>query len=138
MSTTAEAVKADAREKKIREGKGELLKHIPKAIETMVELLDSTDDRVRLQAAQAVLDRTLGRPRTDVDEEAPKALEEATAGFIVAFANHIRNQGALPPVEMEEPTNLKMIEGVYTIDGEPADRGDAISDTEGSGEEAGG
>ncbi len=138
MPTTAEAVKAEAREKKIRDGKRDLLKHIPKAVETLLDLMDSSDDRVKLQAAQAILDRTLGRPRNDVDESAPKALEEAAAEFIGAFAEHIKTRGALPAVEMEKPADMKQIDGVWTIDGEPPDTGDAISNLGGSGEESGG
>ncbi len=138
MPTTTEAVKAEAREKKIREGKRDLLKHIPEAVEVLHDLLQSSDDRVRLQAASAILDRTLGRPRNDVDEGAPKALEEAAAEFIGAFAEHIKTRGALPAMEMEQPEHMKQIDGVWTIDGEPSNTGDAISDLEGSGEESGG
>ena len=119
MATTAEAVKADAREKKIRAGKGELLKAIPKAIETLVELLESSDDRVRLQAANSIVDRTLGKPSPTLDEAAPEALEEAVGVMMKAFAQiSQRGDRALPaPALMEEPTNLVEKDGVTVIDG---------------------
>jgi len=39
-----------------------LAKLSPRAVERLGELLDSDDERVRLEAAKALLDRHLGRP----------------------------------------------------------------------------
>jgi hypothetical protein len=45
--------------KKIAE---ELRAHLPKAIETLLQLMDSETDSVRLKAATEVLDRVYGKP----------------------------------------------------------------------------
>jgi hypothetical protein len=39
----------------------------PLAIERLAELLDSADERVRLEAAKTILDRHLGRPAIQAD-----------------------------------------------------------------------
>jgi len=39
----------------------------PRAIECLAELLDSPDERVRLEAAKTILDRHLGRPAIQAD-----------------------------------------------------------------------
>lgn len=41
-----------------------------KAVKRLVELIDSVDDRVALAAAQAVLDRAVGKPKQIVDVNA--------------------------------------------------------------------
>jgi hypothetical protein len=39
----------------------------PRAVERLGELLDSEDERIRLEAAKAILDRHLGRPAIQAD-----------------------------------------------------------------------
>jgi hypothetical protein len=39
----------------------------PRAVERLGELLDSNDERVRLEAARVILDRHLGRPAIQAD-----------------------------------------------------------------------
>ena len=39
----------------------------PRAVERLGELLDSDDERIRLEAAKAILDRHLGRPAIQAD-----------------------------------------------------------------------
>lgn len=39
----------------------------PRAVERLAELLDSSDERVRLEAIKAILDRHLGRPAIQAD-----------------------------------------------------------------------
>jgi hypothetical protein len=39
----------------------------PRAVERLGELLDSADERVRLEAAKTILDRHLGRPAIQAD-----------------------------------------------------------------------
>src|SRR3954453_20026838 len=39
----------------------------PRAVERLGELLDSQDERIRLEAAKAILDRHLGRPAIQAD-----------------------------------------------------------------------
>jgi len=43
--------------------------HAPDAIQTLVELLDSDNGRVRIQAATAILDRAYGKPATAGGDE---------------------------------------------------------------------
>lgn len=38
------------------------LKHCPRALETALDLLNSEDERIRLQAANTILDRGVGKP----------------------------------------------------------------------------
>ena len=39
----------------------------PRAVERLGEMLDSEDERIRLEAAKAILDRHLGRPAIQAD-----------------------------------------------------------------------
>jgi hypothetical protein len=39
----------------------------PRAVQRLGELLDSDDERIRLEAAKAILDRHLGRPAIQAD-----------------------------------------------------------------------
>src|SRR5262245_1824061 len=48
----------------------------PRAVERLSELLDSDDERVKLEAAKAILERHLGRPAIQVDI----SLHRAAAG----------------------------------------------------------
>jgi hypothetical protein len=47
--------------------KAAFTKLTPKAVAVLGELLDSDDDRVRVMAANAILDRTFGKPVQAVD-----------------------------------------------------------------------
>ena len=44
-----------------------LVEPSPRAVERLGELLDSADERVRLEAARTILDRHLGRPAIQAD-----------------------------------------------------------------------
>ncbi len=64
----------------------------PDAARALVELLEDGDGKVRLQAAQAILDRTLGRPKP-AEDDAPDAtarltvlVGQLTVGQLVALA----------------------------------------------------
>jgi len=63
--------------KKIAE---ELRAHLPKAIETLLQLMDSETDSVRLKAATEVLDRVYGKPAPVQPEETSSQLERIVAG----------------------------------------------------------
>lgn len=64
--------------KKISE---ELRAHLPKAIETLLQLMDSEHDSVRLKAATEVLDRVYGKPTpVQVPDESESRLERIVAG----------------------------------------------------------
>ena len=57
------------------EVRAEAKRHAQKAIDTILKLLDSKDERVSLNAAQAILDRGYGKPAQSVEvtgsEESP-------------------------------------------------------------------
>lgn len=64
--------------KKISE---ELRAHLPKAIETLLQLMDSETDSVRLKAATEVLDRVYGKPaQVQAPDETSDRLERIVAG----------------------------------------------------------
>lgn len=58
------------RPKKVKEIAAVADKHGVAAIEKLAKLIDSPDDRVALAAAQAVLDRAVGKPKQSVDLKA--------------------------------------------------------------------
>ena len=70
----------------------------PIAIERLGELLDSVDERVRLEAAKAILDRHLGRPpiQADISIHRPEA-----DGHLVALLEVARRR-ALEPIMLED------------------------------------
>jgi len=50
-----------------------------KAIQKLAKLIDSSDDRVALAAAQALLDRSMGKPKQSLEVSKPKrSLDEFT------------------------------------------------------------
>ena len=68
----------------------------PRAVERLGELLDSNDERVRLEAAKAILDRHLGRPAIQAD---------VTVGG-GASADHLQALVELARKRREEPIML--------------------------------
>ena len=52
----------------------------PRAIERLAKLLDSDDERVRLEAAKTILDRHLGRPAIQADISLQGPLPPARPG----------------------------------------------------------
>lgn len=56
-----------------RAAKAMALDHCPRAIQELVALLDSPDPRVRIVAANSILDRGLGKPALAIvgDDDAP-------------------------------------------------------------------
>ncbi len=55
------------RAKKVKEIDALAKKNSEKALRKLVALIDSNDDRVALSAAQAILDRAVGKPKQSVD-----------------------------------------------------------------------
>ena len=51
----------------------------PRAVERLGELLDSGDERVRLEAARTILDRHLGRPAIQADLTVSRAEADVTS-----------------------------------------------------------
>jgi hypothetical protein len=70
----------------------------PRTVERLGELLDSDDERVRLEAARAILDRHLGRPPIQADISLHRA---DTDGHIAALIETARRR-ALEPILLED------------------------------------
>src|SRR5262245_14950471 len=69
----------------------------PRAVERLGELLDSGDERVRLEAAKTILDRHLGRPAIQADINLQGA-EDAHIAALLATAR----RRALEPILLED------------------------------------
>jgi hypothetical protein len=70
----------------------------PRAIERLGELLDSGDERVRLEAAKAILDRHLGRPAIQADISLHGGLADGHLAALIATAR----RRALEPIMLED------------------------------------
>ena len=70
----------------------------PRAVERLGELLDSGDERVRLEAAKAILDRHLGRPAIQADISLHRGVAD---GHIAALIETARRR-ALEPIMLED------------------------------------
>jgi hypothetical protein len=70
----------------------------PRAVERLAELLDSDDERVRLEAAKTILDRDLGRPAIQADISLRRA---ETDGHLAALIEAARRR-ALEPIMLED------------------------------------
>ena len=70
----------------------------PRAVERLAELLDSDDERVRLEAAKAILDRHLGRPPIQADITLNRGVEDAHISALLETAR----RRALEPVMLKD------------------------------------
>jgi hypothetical protein len=70
----------------------------PRAVERLGELLDSDDERVRLEAAKAILDRHLGRPAIQADLTVRGGASDGHLAALVATAR----RRALEPIVLED------------------------------------
>jgi hypothetical protein len=70
----------------------------PRAVQRLGELLDSGDERVRLEAAKAILDRHLGRPAIQADLTLRGG---ASADHLQALIEMARKRRA-EPIDLEE------------------------------------
>jgi len=70
----------------------------PLAVERLAELLDSADERVRLDAARTILDRHLGRPAIQADI----SLHRAEAEGHLAALLQVAQRRALEPIMLED------------------------------------
>src|SRR5215831_12094036 len=66
----------------------------PRAIERLAELLDSEDERIRLEAAKVILDRHLGRPAIRADI----SMHRAEADAHIAALIEVARRRALEPI----------------------------------------
>jgi hypothetical protein len=60
--------------------------HAGKAMRTLIKLIDSTDDKVALAAANAVLDRALGKPKQAVDVNQHRDMADFSDAELLAIA----------------------------------------------------
>jgi hypothetical protein len=70
----------------------------PRAVERLGELLDSVDERVRLEAARTILDRHLGRPAIQADI----SLHRAEADGHLAALLQVARRRASEPIMLED------------------------------------
>ena len=70
----------------------------PRAVERLGQLLDSGDERVRLEAAKVILDRHLGRPAIQADISLHRAEAD---GHLLALLENARRR-ALEPIMLED------------------------------------
>jgi hypothetical protein len=70
----------------------------PRAVDCLAELLDSGDERVRLEAARTILDRHLGRPAIQADI----SLHRAEADGHIAALLEVARRRALEPIMLED------------------------------------
>jgi hypothetical protein len=62
------------------------------------QLLDSTDERIQLEAAKTILDRHLGRPATQADISFHRGIADDHLAALVAVAR----RRALEPIVLED------------------------------------
>lgn len=84
--------------------KAKLRELSPRAVERPGELLYSDDERIKLEAAKAILDRHLGRPaiQADVTVRGGAAAEHLRASIAMA-----RARALVPPMLEAEPLQLR-------------------------------
>jgi hypothetical protein len=70
----------------------------PRAVERLGELLDSEDERIRLEAAKAILDRHLGRPAIQADISLHRGVADDHLAALVETAR----RRALEPITLED------------------------------------
>jgi hypothetical protein len=75
-----------------------LIELSPRAVERLGELLDSADERVRLEAAKTILDRHLGRPAIQADI----SLHRGEADGHLAALLEVARRRALEPILLED------------------------------------
>jgi len=70
----------------------------PRAIERLGELLDSDDERVRLEAAKTILDRHLGRPAIQADISLHRGIGDQHLTALLEVAR----RRALEPITLDD------------------------------------
>src|SRR5215831_17391031 len=70
----------------------------PRAVERLGELLDSDDERVRLEAARTILDRHLGRPPIQADINLRRGVDDQHLAALLEAAR----RRAMEPITLED------------------------------------
>lgn len=75
---------------------------LPKSVETLSRLLDSEAESIRLQAAQLILDRVLGKPRQSADITVTESGSESLLRALLARDTTRPQVLTMPPVDSAE------------------------------------
>ena len=70
----------------------------PRAVEKLGQLLNSTDERIQLEAARTILDRDLGRPAIQADISLHRGIADDHLAALIATAR----RRALEPIMLED------------------------------------
>ena len=70
----------------------------PRAVERLGELLDSEDERIQLEAANAILDRHLGRPAIQADISLHRGIADEHLAALLELARKRRAE----PIDLDE------------------------------------
>lgn len=76
----------NGRPKKVQQVVDKAQANADKALTKLVKLIDSDDDRVALQAAQAVLDRAVGKPKQTIEDGRKSGASDYTVDELRAIA----------------------------------------------------
>jgi hypothetical protein len=83
--------------KKLEELRKLALENCPRALERIVELVESEDERVAMMAAKEILDRGIGRPKPAEDGD-----EASTKGLTINIIRY--TDGDKPPAQLAAKT----------------------------------
>jgi adenine-specific DNA methylase len=78
-----------------------------KAMEKLAKLVDSEDERVALQAAMAVLDRAVGKPKQSVETSQKKEAADFTESELISLARLGRSGVAEADTSEEQSNRLQ-------------------------------
>lgn len=81
--------------------------HAEEALKAMIDLLKSEDERVKLQAAQAILDRGLGKPKQTIEDNRKSEVTDYTADELRALAGMGSTGTAAPQAGSREPNRIQ-------------------------------
>jgi hypothetical protein len=70
----------------------------PRAVERLGQLLDSSDERIQLEAAKAILDRHLGRPAIQADISLHRGIADDHLEALIEMARKRRAE----PIDLDE------------------------------------
>lgn len=94
-----------------------------KAMRKLAQLIDSDDDRVALVAAQAVLDRVMGKPKQSVETTHKREASDYSRAELLAIARMGREGVATPGHGSAEPDRVLTLHAEELPPG-PASRDD--------------
>lgn len=78
-----------------------------KALTALLELMSSTDERVKLQAAMAILDRGLGKPKQTIEDGRKQEMSDFSIDELRSIAGVGSARAAPPQDGSEQPDRLQ-------------------------------